>query len=60
MGLGDSSYEFYCKTGKEFDERMAELGATRVADRIEADRHEQHDHVQGLAPGIEEQAGSEQ
>jgi sulfite reductase (NADPH) flavoprotein alpha-component len=37
MGLGDSSYEFYCKTGNEFDERLALLGATRVANRIDAD-----------------------
>ena len=37
MALGDSSYEFYCKTGKDFDERFAELGATKVADRIDAD-----------------------
>lgn len=37
MGLGDSSYEFYCQTGKEFDNRFAELGAERIADRIDAD-----------------------
>ncbi|WP_339672094.1 assimilatory sulfite reductase (NADPH) flavoprotein subunit [Dasania marina] len=37
IGLGDSSYEFYCKTGKDFDERLAELGASRIGDRLDAD-----------------------
>ena len=33
LGLGDSSYEFYCQTGKDFDAFMENLGATRVIDR---------------------------
>lgn len=35
--LGDSSYEFYCKTGKDFDTRLEELGGTRIIDRIDLD-----------------------
>ena len=35
--LGDSSYEFYCKTGKDFDARLDELGGNRLFDRIDLD-----------------------
>jgi sulfite reductase (NADPH) flavoprotein alpha-component len=37
LGLGDSSYEFFCQTGKDFDKRLADLGAIRIADRIDCD-----------------------
>jgi sulfite reductase (NADPH) flavoprotein alpha-component len=35
--LGDSSYEFYCKTGSDIDKRFEELGATRLVDRCDCD-----------------------
>lgn len=37
FGLGDTSYENFCQTGKDFDFRLAELGATRLIDRVDAD-----------------------
>ena len=37
LALGDRAYARFCETGRLFDERFAELGATRVADRIECD-----------------------
>jgi sulfite reductase (NADPH) flavoprotein alpha-component len=37
LALGDSSYEFYCKTGKEFDERLEELGGKRLLPRVDLD-----------------------
>ena len=37
FALGDSSYEFYCKTGKDFDGFLEKLGATRIMDRVDAD-----------------------
>ena len=37
FGLGDTSYEFFCQAGKDFDSRLAELGAERLLDRVDAD-----------------------
>ncbi|MCF2947327.1 assimilatory sulfite reductase (NADPH) flavoprotein subunit [Paraglaciecola aquimarina] len=37
LGLGDSSYEFFCQTAKDFDERLEKLGATRILDRVDCD-----------------------
>ncbi|MEM1444124.1 MAG: sulfite reductase flavoprotein subunit alpha, partial [Verrucomicrobiota bacterium] len=35
--LGDTSYEHFCKIGKDFDERLAKLGGERVFDRADCD-----------------------
>ncbi|GAA0359351.1 assimilatory sulfite reductase (NADPH) flavoprotein subunit [Bowmanella denitrificans] len=37
LGLGDSSYEFFCQTAKDFDQRLAALGASRLAERVDCD-----------------------
>jgi sulfite reductase (NADPH) flavoprotein alpha-component len=37
LSLGDSSYEFFCQTGKEFDSRLEELGGTRLYPRVDCD-----------------------
>ncbi|MGQ4668525.1 assimilatory sulfite reductase (NADPH) flavoprotein subunit [Metabacillus halosaccharovorans] len=37
LSLGDSSYEFFCQTGKEFDQRLEDLGGTRLYPRIDCD-----------------------
>ncbi|MUT66972.1 assimilatory sulfite reductase (NADPH) flavoprotein subunit [Paenibacillus sp. NEAU-GSW1] len=37
LALGDTSYEFFCKTGQDFDKRLEELGAQRIVDRVDCD-----------------------
>ncbi|MFP2468463.1 NADPH-dependent assimilatory sulfite reductase flavoprotein subunit [Pseudescherichia vulneris] len=37
FGLGDTSYEFFCQSGKDFDNKLAELGAERLLDRVDTD-----------------------
>ena len=35
--LGDTSYEFFCQSGKDWDGRFEELGATRIIERLDCD-----------------------
>ncbi|MEK3823136.1 assimilatory sulfite reductase (NADPH) flavoprotein subunit [Paenibacillus sp. FSL K6-1558] len=37
LALGDTSYEFFCQTGKDFDKRLQELGATALVPRVDCD-----------------------
>ncbi|WP_026693487.1 assimilatory sulfite reductase (NADPH) flavoprotein subunit [Peribacillus kribbensis] len=37
LSLGDSSYEYFCQTGKEFDQRLEELGGSRLYPRVDCD-----------------------
>ena len=37
LALGDKSYLHYCQTGKDFDERLAALGAQRLLERTDVD-----------------------
>jgi sulfite reductase (NADPH) flavoprotein alpha-component len=37
VGLGDTSYEFFCQTGKDFDQRLHNLGATALVERLDCD-----------------------
>ncbi|CRK82438.1 assimilatory sulfite reductase (NADPH) flavoprotein subunit [Neobacillus massiliamazoniensis] len=37
LSLGDSSYEFFCQTGKDFDSRLEALGGTRLYPRFDCD-----------------------
>ncbi|MCH7228030.1 sulfite reductase flavoprotein subunit alpha [Haloferula sp. A504] len=46
--LGDTSYEQFCKTGKDIDERLEKLGARRVANRQDCDVDFEEDHAAWL------------
>ena len=37
LALGDTSYELFCESGKDWDERLEQLGATRLVDRVDCD-----------------------
>ena len=57
LSLGDSSYEFFCQTGKEFDERFKELGGTRLFDRVDCDLDYDEpfsEWLQGVASSLSE------
>ena len=37
LALGDTSYEHFCKIGKDFDQRLEALGARRLTPRVDCD-----------------------
>jgi sulfite reductase (NADPH) flavoprotein alpha-component len=37
LGLGDSSYEFFCKTARDIDARLESLGGERIRERRDCD-----------------------
>ncbi|QCI20559.1 assimilatory sulfite reductase (NADPH) flavoprotein subunit [Buchnera aphidicola (Brachycaudus cardui)] len=45
FGLGDTSYNFFCQAGKDFDKRLQELGAKSLLDRYDADIEYENDYI---------------
>jgi len=37
LALGDTSYEFFCQSGIDWDQRLEQLGANRLSDRVDCD-----------------------
>lgn len=53
LALGDSSYEFFCQTGKDFDARLSALGANAIAPIVECDVDYQEQAEQWQADVLE-------
>lgn len=61
LALGDSSYEFFCQTGKDFDTRLGELGGTRLYPRFDCDLDYDEpaaEWLAGVLNGLNEAEGS--
>ncbi|MFD4818728.1 assimilatory sulfite reductase (NADPH) flavoprotein subunit [Peribacillus butanolivorans] len=61
LALGDSSYEFFCETGKQFDKRLEELGGTRLFPRMDCDLDYDEPAVEwleGVISSLSEEQGS--
>ncbi|MBU1620438.1 MAG: assimilatory sulfite reductase (NADPH) flavoprotein subunit [Gammaproteobacteria bacterium] len=65
LGLGDTSYEFFCKTAIDFDEQLAALGAKRLHARADLDvdyaalaASWTETAVQAFAPELKQSAGN--
>ncbi|MBI5974124.1 assimilatory sulfite reductase (NADPH) flavoprotein subunit [Staphylococcus canis] len=49
LALGDETYEFFCQTGRDFDDKLSELGAERLYDRIDCDVDYEEDAEKWMA-----------
>ncbi|QCI17237.1 assimilatory sulfite reductase (NADPH) flavoprotein subunit [Buchnera aphidicola (Aphis helianthi)] len=45
FSLGDSSYNLFCKAGKDFDKRFNELGGKKLLDRFDSDIEYEDDYI---------------
>src|SRR5690554_2419285 len=63
LSLGDSSYEHFCKTGQDFDNKLAALGATALAERVDCDvdyEDQAEDWINRVLETIASEAGASQ
>jgi len=60
-GLGDTSYDKFCQTGKDFDQRLEDLGARRFYPRVDCDTDYEgpfRDWLGGVLAELERSAGA--
>ncbi len=53
FGLGDSSYEYFCKAAQDFDQRLEELGADRLLPRRDADVDFQSESIDWIPSALD-------
>lgn len=58
LALGDSTYEHYCGAGRRVDERLVELGAERLTERVECDVDYEDDAAGWIAKVVDELAAA--
>ncbi|MDX6153282.1 assimilatory sulfite reductase (NADPH) flavoprotein subunit [Marinococcus sp. PL1-022] len=57
LALGDTSYEYFCQTGKDFDQRLEDLGGTRLYPRVDCDvdfDDDAEEWIQGVLSSLNE------
>ena len=57
LALGDSSYEFFCQSGKDIDKRLEELGGSRLYPRVDCDldfSDDAQEWYEGVLTGLSE------
>ncbi|WP_022793609.1 assimilatory sulfite reductase (NADPH) flavoprotein subunit [Marinococcus halotolerans] len=57
LALGDTSYEHFCQTGKDFDQRLEDLGGTRLYPRVDCDvdfDDDAEEWIQGVLSSLNE------
>ncbi|MDQ2621805.1 MAG: flavodoxin domain-containing protein, partial [Actinomycetota bacterium] len=59
LALGDSTYEHYCSAGRRVDERLEQLGAERIAERVDCDVDYEEDAEAWIESIIGELAASQ-
>jgi len=62
LGLGDTSYEHFCKMGKDFDARLEALGGKRVFPRKDCDVDFEDEYAawaKGVLDELSKEAGAE-
>lgn len=60
LALGDTSYEFFCKPGKDFDQRLEELGGERICERVDCDGDYDESAAEWFANVLSSIGGGEQ
>ncbi len=53
LALGDSSYEYFCQTGKDFDEAFIKLGSKSLLERVDCDLDFEVDANQWISSLVE-------
>ncbi|NOU52890.1 assimilatory sulfite reductase (NADPH) flavoprotein subunit [Pseudoalteromonas sp. JBTF-M23] len=53
IGLGDTSYEFFCQTAKDFEQRLTKLGADVVYQRADLDVDYEEQATQWIAGALD-------
>ena len=56
LSLGDSSYEFFCQTGKDFDQAFTKLGSKSLVERLDCDLDYEVESAEWIAKVIDKVA----